>query len=836
MTIHSDKEFSDDRLAGSDSSQGSPRASAVGPGQNFSGNHFANSGTQPQPISSEQDGGTIVVDAEDLKVAQQVAAASREFLSDEIPRARQRSAFAAFCAEVLEMFGVHKYDSEYNIDETSGSFEPSEEEQNTDASTFHEEGVTCDLESNYSCICTVGKGGQGTVSTATDLQFGRKVAVKSLNHPEEQVSRDHFFTEARLTAHLEHPGIVPIHALYLDHDHAPHLAMKFVDGKSFRERLSIIKAKYATLPWYKICAVERWQRKLRVERFLRVCEAIEFAHARNIIHRDLKPENIMVGRFGEVYVMDWGMALVMPKGQDWVVSPIVGTPRYISPEVLQHRPYGKTADIYTLGLILYETVFLRRAFPWKERDKVLAHVKAGEMAPFTHYYGCHVPKVLRQIIARATAYSPRDRYQEVKDLARDLRGYLKNEATSVEKYPRFASFMRVLSRNSQLLLGLIILVTTILFAVIFVNLRRQINTKQQSEREEEALRRLYSSNMHTSMLIDREINDVEDDVLSLARETRVRLSTIQPPDPSLNYYCGTAGKIDFPPPGYGYVPTYENQVSFRAFFWHLPENAKLDNLDAVLTTLYPMMPSFKRLLTNHFLVDKNGRSKRPIRDLALERTPVLNSRVAFENKLMVAYPYEGNLPPDYDVTTSVWYQRGMRDAKDRPIWTDLFLSTRVRGRIIIACSMPISMDGERIGVAVAILNPIDLIRLFAGRLTSGSYIKGHYLVHASGRIYSTDVPSLQPQCRDNAIKLAAFPYQTKFREMWRLKTGRVFLDSTKKDILYIFNRVEEMNCIYIEEIDFRQAMEMDWSGVASVAEESDAEKWRISDQPMGEYR
>jgi len=143
---------------------------------------------------------------------------------------------------------------------------------------------------------------------------------------------------------------------------------------------------------------------------------------------------------------------------------------------------------------------------------------------------------------------------------------------------------------------------------------------------------------------------------------------------------------------------------------------------------------------------------------------------------------------------------------------------------------------SRIGVAVAILNPIDLIRLFAGRLTSGSYIKGHYLVHASGRIYSTDVPSLQPQCRDNAIKLADFPYQTKFREMWRVKTGRVFLDSTKKDILYIFNRVEEMNCIYIEEIDFRQAMEMDWSGVAPAAEESDAEKWRISDQPMGEYR
>ena len=790
MIIHSDKEFSDDRLSGSDSQ---PEAEVTG---------------------------TMVMDAKGQVPTHHVSAAYKEYLVDEIPRMRPRGIFTAFWAELVEMFGVRKFDSDFNIDDTSESLEPSEEEQNTDASSFHEEGNTCDLETNYPLGKEVAHGGQGTIAAAQDLQFGRRVAIKSLKEPGNQEARHLFFTEARITAHLEHPGVVPIHTLYVDHDNAPHLAMKLVEGKSFRERLLNVRQKYASLPWHKICAVERYQRKLRIERFLRVCEALEYAHNRNILHRDLKPENIMVGRFGEVYVMDWGMAMVMPKGQDWVVSPICGTPRYISPEVLMHKPYGKTADIYQLGLILYEVVFLRRAFPWKNRDELLARVKAGEMAPMQHYYGCNVPKILCKIVSRATAYSPRDRYQEVSQLARDLRGYLKNEATSVERNPRLANFMRVMSRNSHLLLGLVILVTTILFAMILYNVRSKVNAKLVVQREEEALRRLYSSNLHTSVMLAQEIKDVADDVLSLARETKVRLATIQPPNLDLNYYRGTAGMVEFPPPEYGWVPTFDNKVSFRAFFWHLPTNVQVDNLDAVLTTLYPMMPTFKRLLTDHFLVDKTGHVKNPIRDLKAERTPVLNSRVAFENKLMLAYPYEGNMPQDYDVTTSVWYERGMREAKEgHPIWTDLFLSVRVRNRIIIACAMPFRIDaapaGFNNGVAVAVLDPRDFIGKFAGRLTHGPYIKGHYLVHASGKVFSTDVAQFQPICRGE-IELFDFPYPEKFREMWNLKTGRIFLDDNRRETLYIFNLVEAMNCIYIEEIDFKLAMEMDWDAMVDV--------------------
>ena len=788
LIIHSDKEFSDDRLDGRDSQ------------------------------TEEGVSGTIVLDSRDkVKIDPELY---REYLADEIPAMHQRSSFMAFCADLLEMFSIRKFDSEFDIDDSSISLEASEEEQNTDASSFLDETTVTDLEKNYSILKNVAKGGQGTISSAQDLQFGRKVAIKSLRKPDNQTARHSFFTEARITAHLEHPSIVPIHSLYVDHENAPHLAMKLIEGKSVRERLSTLKHKYATLPWHKICAVERWQRKLRIERFLRVCEAMEYAHNRNVLHRDLKPENIMIGRFGEVYVMDWGMAIMIPHGQDWVVSPICGTPRYISPEVLQHRPYGKTADIYQLGLILYELVFLRRAFPWKNRNQVLDRVKTGEMAPLVHYYGCYVSPTLCNIIARATALSPHDRYQTVSQLARDLRGYLKNEATSVERSPRMASFLRVMGRHSTLLLCLTLFFCVIAFGTVFYSMNEKLNAKQEARQEDETLRRLYSINMYTSTLLEREIRDLENDVISLARETRVRLATLQPPNPSLNYYRGTAGVIEHPP-GYGYVPTYddndENKVSFRAFFWHLPEHVQLDDLDSILTTLYPMMPSFKRLLTDHFRSVENGIPQKPVLDLSIERTPVLNSRVAFENKLMLAYPYEGNMPVDYDVTTSVWYQYGMNQAKKgTAVWTPPFLSVRVKNRIIIGCSSPIfDNDYNKIGVAVAILAPADFIRLFTAKISVGPYIRAHYLVHASGSIYATDTPRFQPVVENGEISFSNFPYMDKFHKIWDSRLGREFLDE-EKNTLFIFNRIEELNCVYIEEIDFKRAMEMDWTIIPQI--------------------
>ena len=733
----------------------------------------------------------------------------QDYLTGEVPVMHQRSAAEAFFSEMLELFGVRKYDHQFDIDDSSVGMESTAEDPVPSEERIRDESTTCDLEKNYPMIHCVGKGGQATIGVAEDRQFGRRVAIKSLNRPDDSKSRGAFFSEARITAHLEHPAIVPIHNIYVDHENVPHLVMKYVEGKSFRERITAIKQKYAPLRWYQVCTVERWQRKLRIEHFLRICEAIEYAHDHNIIHRDLKPENIMVGRFGELYVMDWGMARVIPKGQEWIITNAAGTPRYIAPEVLQHRPYGKTADIYQLGLLLYETVFLRRAFPWRDREVVLDRVKAGELSPMVHYFGCHVPGTLKRIIRKATALDPQDRYQQVSELAADLRGYLKNEATSVERFPRWARLARVVARYSTALLVLFVLACAAACGTAIYNLRQQVAQKAVEEHKDITLRRLYSSNMRTGIQVEREIVNVEDDLLALCREAGARLETLAEPNSSYHYYRGTEGYAE-EPPGYGYQATFGKLASFRAFGWHVPASKpEIPNLNAILSTLYPMLPSFVKMTTAHFRVEQDGHPGLPVSDLTEERTPIISTVLGFRNDLLFAYPFEGHRDAEYRVTRQPWYLRAIGEDSDRPVWTGPMIDPVVKDRILMCCSAPVSnAAGERIGAAVTMLEPSAILKLYAQKLTDRSEVKAHYLVHNSGNVYATDRLDLKPDVRAGEIQYKQFPQKELFDNMWKLRTGRIF-QGEKQETLYIFVRVEPIKCVYIEEIDFEQALQLD---------------------------
>ena len=733
----------------------------------------------------------------------------QDYLSGEVPVMHQRSSAEAFFSEMLELFGVRKYDHQYDIDDSSGSQRTAAEEPAPSEENIRDESTTCDLEKNYPMLHSVGKGGQATIGIAEDRQFGRRVAIKSLNRPDDTKARGAFFSEARITAHLEHPAIVPIHNIYVDHENVPHLVMKYVEGRSFRERIATIKQKYAPLRWYQVCTVERWQRKLRIEHFLRICEAIEYAHDHNILHRDLKPENIMVGRFGELYVMDWGMARVIPKGQEWIISNAAGTPRYIAPEVLLHRPYGKTADIYQLGLLLYETVFLRRAFPWRDREVVLERVKAGELAPMAHYFGCHVPGTLKRIIRKATALDPQDRYQQVSELAADLRGYLKNEATSVERFPRWARFTRVLARYSATLLVLLVLACAGAAAIAIHNLQRQVAQKAVEEHKDATLRRLYSSNMRTGILVEREIVNVEDDLLALCREAGARLETLAEPNPAYHYYRGTEGYAE-EPPGYGYQATFGKRASFRAFGWHVPaSSSEIPNLDAILSTLYPMLNSFVKMTTAHFRIEQNGHPGLPVSDLTEERTPIISTVLGFRNDLLFAYPFEGHRDAEYRVTRQPWYRRAIEEVTDRPVWTGPMVDPVVKDRILICCSAPVfNVRKERIGAAVTMLEPSAILQLYAQKLTDRPEVRAHYLVHVDGEVYATDRNGLAPRVQDGEIQYQQFPYLSLFDKMWELRTGRIF-QGDNQQTLFMFVRVQPLKCVYIEEIDFEQALQFE---------------------------
>ena len=230
----------------------------------------------------------------------------------------------------------------------------------------------------YEILGTIGQGGMGTVFLARDRELDREVALKVVQiPPADTEDTDRMLREARILARLEHPGIVPVHDVGVLPDGRAWYVMKRVRGSRLDEH-----ARTLSLPD-------------RLRAFERICEAVAFAHAHGVIHRDLKPENVMVGPFGEVLVMDWGVAKLSGEGERR--GTIAGTPGYMAPE--QERGeverIDERTDVYALGAIL-------------------SFLLEGES----------VPKPLEAVRGRAMAAEPEGRYPDVRELSADLGRYL----------------------------------------------------------------------------------------------------------------------------------------------------------------------------------------------------------------------------------------------------------------------------------------------------------------------------------------------------------------------------------------------------------------------------
>ena len=303
----------------------------------------------------------------------------------------------------------------------------------------------------YAMLTEFAEGGTAKISIARDRNLRRLVAVKSLRMDAENIKEllNAFVTEAKVTAQLDHPGIIPIYGLARDENDGIHLIMKLVNGRTLREYLKNITLNY------RIRGIDAFDETVelrkRLEIFLRVCDTLEYAHHRNVIHRDLKPENIMIGKYKEVFVMDWGLARVLSEGVDNfpVNNKISGTLRYFPPEVLRGDPLDLRSDIFTLGLILQEIVTLQYAFNGHDEKEIVDRVRKGQIEPVVHLFGRKVDGKLRAIIHKATAYDLKERYQTVDDLSEDLRRYMGGLSISartenfVDKILRFV-FERIL--------------------------------------------------------------------------------------------------------------------------------------------------------------------------------------------------------------------------------------------------------------------------------------------------------------------------------------------------------------------------------------------------------
>jgi serine/threonine protein kinase len=292
----------------------------------------------------------------------------------------------------------------------------------------------------YAQVGHLGRGGMAIVSESKDEYFQRNIAYKKLK-PGPGLSKrtEEFVREALIMGKLEHPGVLPIHELIEDKNDTAAITMNKVSGLSLAEKISEAKKDPASWPFEE-----------RIRQFQKLVETVAYSHSRSVLHRDIKPANVMIGEFGEVILLDWGLAKVtqskekknsddswnqdMIDGSKSVTGSIKGTPFYMSPEAAAGKTklVKESSDVFGLGAVLYEFITLSYLIKGNKALDVLKHASQGDYHP-THLEYLNdnikadvqkVPEELHYILKRSIAINPEDRYRDASEFNQDLLNYL----------------------------------------------------------------------------------------------------------------------------------------------------------------------------------------------------------------------------------------------------------------------------------------------------------------------------------------------------------------------------------------------------------------------------
>lgn len=286
-----------------------------------------------------------------------------------------------------------------------------------------------DLPDPYEDRGELGRGGMGAVHSAFDHDLERTVAIKTLLpglESDDMVVRT-FVDEARITALIEHPNVAPVHRLERRDDGSLLLVMKLIDGRTLREHLAELPAP----PW----PAEVLDSVLSA--FVKVCDAVAFAHSRGVIHLDLKSQNIMLGSYGQVYVLDWGVARYRPPDERGPTLTVpsekrvsTGTPSYMSPEqvLFSEADISERTDVYLLGGILYEILTGAPPHTGRTMAEVVASALRGLVPPPAERApGRQPPAGLAEVAMRALEADPARRYASVLELQQDVKAFRRGE-------------------------------------------------------------------------------------------------------------------------------------------------------------------------------------------------------------------------------------------------------------------------------------------------------------------------------------------------------------------------------------------------------------------------
>ncbi len=369
--------------------------------------------------------------------------------------------------------------------------------------------LTGSSEEKYEFVSNLAQGGMGKITLVRDKNCQRKTVKKQIlvnrNSSKELIIR--FIREGQITAQLEHPNIVPVYEIGQDHEGQAYYTMKHTGGSNLGDILKgLVTNDETTVRNYPISRI--------LNIIKSICDALAYAHSMNVVHRDLKPENIMVGQFGEVAVLDWGLAKILDESDisneiesfvetDLEINKklkkidankididlpddlrnllktyegaIAGTPEYMAPEQLigDVKLINRLTDIYGLGAILYSALTLKTPQNGKNAAVIYNKIKSGEIPPpircnkkkkYVHCPLGKIPKPLSDVAMKAMAFDQKNRYHSVNEFKQEIENYQADIATAAEEAGWSRILCLLVKRNKILAISFTIILSFALYS------------------------------------------------------------------------------------------------------------------------------------------------------------------------------------------------------------------------------------------------------------------------------------------------------------------------------------------------------------------------------------
>ena len=613
----------------------------------------------------------------------------------------------------------------------------------------------------------LGEGGMGSVFVAHDRGLGRVVALKRLREGSEndQGLMRRFILEAQIGAQLEHPNIVPLYSFEHSEGGAPAITMQLLEGATMSSYIQSA----GEAPKEARAMRGEYSLKERIGTLLGVCEAIHFAHERGVIHRDLKPDNVMLGRFREVYVMDWGLArivgspidLAAERGRETDVGPpappavedpellehlasvlapqaesepalpstatrqgeVMGTVQYMPPEQALGLidQVGPAADQYSLAVMLQELATLRPARSRTNTMAALSDALQNQLAPPIDVDDRPMHPALVAIVARATQKEPAARYPNVRAMTDDLRRFIRDEPVSVYEEGLARQLVRVAARRPVLAMAILSLCSFVASAAIVLSLVRDARQTARQARELENTRRVLVSASSRAHDVDVELSDLAADVEAIGAATVELLDRnaqdfdhTQRPLPALSASAAYGG----------------GAVSFEGIAVNWPGKTASAELPANAAKLARAERWLRQAVVDSLPSDdRKGSVAQQNAALVAGRGQLLRAFVGLEDGVFTQFPAR---EISADPRNRPWYR--MASGNPELHWTRPVVDAAMR-TLRISAVLGLRSQGSFIGVAGCDLRVSSLARRLALDLPG---FRRAYLVTEDGRIAVSD--------------------------------------------------------------------------------------------------